>query len=393
MQGEKNIGILEFHCHVRFLYTLAKVCKTKQTKVTIFTNNDLYSKLKTYIKDTSDYEIVLKKENEGIKNFLKRVEKICNERIDLLFINTFQLTCFYLPRYISFNPKCKTIFTIHTVNAWLKPKIVFDYKQMLRTIDTNISSFIGPRLMLPRYSAVNVIYPTLKEYIVNETNYKEPVYTIPFGYFDEETFEDKSSKDEKIRFVITGQIEEHRRDYDTIIDAFEKILEKYNDKIEFILLGYPVGKYGKKIIRRCKDLKEKKYNVTFFESFVPEKEYNDSMKKVDFIILPIKIKSKGMGIIPEYYGITKGNAGIFDGIQYAKPMIVPEEFNIVKELKSSTLSYKNSEDLEKTLSDLIENKNNIKKLKQKSFENSKNFSLNVLQGYFEKEILSKIDEL
>lgn len=389
----KNIGVLEFHCHVRYLYTLAKTCKTKQTNVTIFTNEDLYSKLKTYIEDTSDYEIVLKKENESIRNFLKRVEKICNERIDLLFINTFQLTCFYLPRYLSFNPKCKTIFTIHTVNAWLKPKIVFDYKQILRTIDTNISSFVGPRLILPKYSAVNVIYPTLKDYIANKTDYKKPVYTIPFGYFDEKTFEDKSNKDGKIRFVITGQIEEHRRDYDTIIDAFEKIFPKYNDKIELILLGYPVGIYGAKIIKRCKDLKEKNYNVKCFESFVPEEEYNDLMKKVDFIILPIKIKSKGMGIIPEYYGITKGNAGIFEGIQYAKPMIIPEEFNIVKELKSSTLSYKNSKYLEKILSDIMENKNIVKKLKQNAFENSKNFSLNVLQGYFEKEIINKIDHL
>jgi len=389
----KNIGILEFHCHVRYLYTLAKICKTNQTKVTIFTTKDLHSKLKTYIKDTSGYEIVLKEEKESIRGFLKRVEKICNDKIDLLFINTFQLTCFYLPRYMGFKPKCKTIFTVHTANAWLKPKLVFEIKQIIRSIDTNLCSFIGPKLMLPKYDAINVIYPTLKKYIENETDYKKKVFTIPFGFFDEERFEKVTDDDKKIRFMITGQIEQHRRDYDTILDAFEKIFPKYNKKIQLTLLGYPVGVYGSNIIKRCKKLEEQGYDVKYFESFVPEKDYNDSVKKVDLIILPIKIKSKGMGLVPEYYGKTKGNAGIFEGIQYAKPMILPDDFNIVKELKSSTLSYKNTGNLEEVVIQLIENKDKIKKLKQNAYENSKSFSTKVLQDYFIKEILSKIDKL
>jgi hypothetical protein len=389
----KNIGILEFHCHIRYLYILSKICKTKQTNVTIFTNKDLLSKLKTYLKNLSDYEIVVKEEKESIKSFLKRVEKICNEKIDLLFINTFQLTLFYLPRYISFNPKCKTVFTIHVVNAWLKPKPVFDFKQILKSIDTNLSSFIGPKLLLPRYSAANVVYPTLKDYISKETDYKKPVFTIPFGCFDHETFEDDNTKEGKIKFVITGQIEEHRRDYDMILDAFENIFPKYNNQIELILLGYPVGPYGANIIKRCKNLKDKNYNITYFDSFVPEKEYNELMKKVDFIILPIKIKSKSFGIIPEYYGITKGNAGIFEGIQYAKPMIIPADFNMVDELKSSTFFFKDSKNLEETIEKLIENKEKIKELKQTAYNNSKHFSVNILQSYFEKEILNKLDEL
>jgi hypothetical protein len=389
----KKIGILEFHCHLRYLYTVAKICKTKQTNVTIFTNQDLYSKIKTYIKNIEDYEIVLKKENESIKSFLKKVEKICNDRIDLLFINTFQLTCFYLPRYIGFNPKCKTIFTVHTVNAWLKPKPVFDIKQIIKSIDTNLCSFIGPKFMLPKYDAINVVYPTLKDYVEQETDYKKRVFKIPFGFFDETSFKKVEKDDKKIRFMITGQIEEHRRDYNSILDVFEKLFPEYNNKIQLILLGYPVGTYGTDIIKRCKTLKEKDFDIKYFESFVPEKEYNDSVKKVDFIILPIKIKSKGMGIVPEYYGKTKGNAGIFEGIQYAKPMILPAEFNIIEELKSSILSYKNQENLEKTIIDLTENTDKITQLKQNAYKNSKKFSMNVLHDYFVKEIYNKLDEL
>jgi hypothetical protein len=293
---------------------------------------------------------------------------------------------------MGFNPDCKTIFTVHTVNAWLKPKPAFDIKQIMRTIDTNLCSFIGPRFLLPKYDAINVVYPTLKEYVENETDYRKKVFALPFGFFDEENFE-KIEGDKKIRFVITGQIEEHRRDYDIILNAFENIFPKYNKEIELILLGYPVGGYGARIIKRCKNLKEQGYNIKYFDGFVPEKEYNESLKKVDFIILPIKIKSKGMGVVAEYYGKTKGNAGIFEAIQYAKPMIIPADFNMVDELKSSTFFFKDPKNLEETIGKLIENKEEIKKLKQTAYNNSKHFSVNVLQSYFEKEILNKLDEL
>ena len=52
--------------------------------------------------------------------------------------------------------------------------------------------------------------------------------------------------------------------------------------------------YGNRILKRCKNLKEKGYNITYYDSFVPEKIYHDVIKKVDFILLPIKIKSRGI---------------------------------------------------------------------------------------------------
>ena len=69
MQKKKNIGILEYHYHTKYLYTVAKIVKTKDTNVTIFTTPDLFKKLKTYIKNIKDYEIILKKENESYGSF------------------------------------------------------------------------------------------------------------------------------------------------------------------------------------------------------------------------------------------------------------------------------------------------------------------------------------
>jgi len=388
----KEIGILEVHCHVKFLYTMCRICKTKNSNVTIFTTKDLFSRLEKYLENKEDYNVVLKEDNEGIHSFLKRVEKICDEKIDLLFINTLQLSCFYLPRFFGFHPKSKTIMTVHTANAWLKPKPTFNIRKIVGTIDTNLSSFIASKFILPKFDAINVIYSPIKDYILEGTSYNKKIFTLPFNFFDEDN-KVKEEENKKIQFVIPGQIEEHRRDYDALLNAFENLFKKYNENIDLYMLGYPVGIYGNRILKRCKKLKDMGYNIRYFDSFVPEKTYDEIMKKVDFIIVPIRIKSRGMGIIPEVYGITKGSSVVFEGIQYGKPLVVPEKFNMIKELKSSTLKYTGSKNLEKILAEYIENGKKLKELKQEAYKNSKYFSLAVLQEYFINEILNKLDNL
>jgi hypothetical protein len=388
----KEIGILELKFHIKYLYTIAKICKTKDTRVTIFTTEDVLSKLETYLTDTSNYNIVLKKEKECINTFLKRVKKICNEKIDLLFINTFPLSVFYIPRFFGFRPKCKTIITLHTVNAWLKPKPVFNIKKLVRTIDTNLSVFIANKIILPKFDAISVIYPPIKDYILKETNYDKKVFTLPFNFFEKQVVK-KIQHDKKIKFVVPGQIEEHRRDYDVVLDAFEKLFEKHNKSIELCFLGYPVGIYGNRIIKRCKKLQDMGYHIEYFKSFVPEDSYNEAMKNVDFIILPIKVKSRGLGLIPEFYGTSKGSAAVFEAIQYSKPFIAPNDFKITGDLKSSTMQYNNSEDMEKQLANYIGNIDKINFLKDEANKNSKSFSLDVLQDYFTNEILKNLDDL
>ena len=387
MQKKKNIGILEYHYHTKYLYTMAKIVKTKDTNVTIFTTPDLLSKLKTYIKNISDYEIVLKKKNESLNSFLKRVEKICNEKIDLLFVNTIQETILDLPRFIGFKPKCKMILTIHSVNSWFSMKPELDLKKIFRTVDTNLSKPLIKLFILSRFDGINVIYPPIKDHIEKNIDYKKPVYKIPFGFH--EKGKDIGKKSDKILFVVPGQIEEHRRDYDTVLDAFEK----NGKKAGLILLGYPVGNYGKKILKKCEKLKEKGFDIKYYDSFVPEEEYNNIMKKSDFLVFPIKIQSLGLGVTKEYYGLTKGSAAVFEAIQYGKPMIVPDNFNVVEELKNSAVKYTNKEDLGNRISDLIKDDKKLQKYKINALKDSEKFSIDVLQKYFTEEILNKIDNI
>jgi len=391
---KKNIGILEYHYHTKYLYTVAKIVKTKNTNVTIFTTPDLFTKLKTYIKNLDDYEIVLKEKNESLNLFLKRVQKICSEKIDLLFVNTIQETILDLPRFMNFKPDCKMILTIHSVNSWFSMKPEVNFKKIFRTVDTNISKIIGRFFVLPKFNAINVIYSPIKDYLEEKMDYKRPVFTIPFGFYDEEKGKKpKKNNNKEILFVVPGQIEEHRRDYESLVSAFEKIFQENKDKTKLILLGYPVGTYGRKILKRCGELKEKGYNIAYYDSFVPEEEYNNVMKTVDFLILPINILSSGLGVTKEYYGQTKGSAAVFEAIQYAKPMIVPNEFNTIKEMDSSNIKYSNTEELIERISNVIKNRELLVNYKKNALEDADNFSLKVLKKYFTDEILNKIDEI
>jgi hypothetical protein len=370
---------------------MIRICKIKDTNIIIFTTKDLLSRLEKYLGTKDQYEIVLKNDDEGLQSFLKRVEKICNERVDLLFVNTIQVTNYYLPRFLGFKPKCKTIMTVHIANAWFKQRFVFNLKKPIISLDTNVSSIIVKFLILPKFDAINVIYPPIKDYILNETNYKKEIFTLPFNFYENNLKADKTNK--RIKFVVPGQIEEHRREYKFVLDAFEHLFKDFNEDIDLYLLGYPVGNYGKSILRRCEDMKNKGYNIFTFNSFIPEEQYNEIISDSDFIIAPIKIKSRGWGEIQEIYGLTKASAVVFEAIQYAKPLVVPNEFKIIKELENSTIKYIDSKDLENKLKDCIVNKNRIQDLKKVALKSSKYYSLPILQEYFKNKILNKLDSL
>ena len=385
-----EIGIFEIRRHIPILYTFSRICKTSSTNVTIFTTKELYLRLETYLtgKDKKNYDIILKKDNEAFRSFVKRVETICNKKIDVLFINTIHETLLDLICYLGFNPKSKTILLIHHVNAWLKPRLIFDIKHPIRTADTNLASMLIRRFIFPKFDAINVIYHPLKEYIRANTDYEKEIFTLPTSIF-ENTKMVKRQKDEgKLKIVIPGLIQEHRKDYDAVFPAFETLFKHHKEKIKLYVPGLPVGKFGRQIYNKFKDMEQKGCDVEIFDHFVPDDTFDDILTQSDIILAPIRIKTRADGDIKEIYGKTVGSGVVFNAIQYAKPIIVPTEFNMLPELESSTLKYSDSTEIEHIMTKLMSNPEKLQELKREAMTNSQKFSLKNLQGYFEKNILT-----
>jgi len=276
-------------------------------------------------------------------------------------------------------------------NHWLKAKFAFNIRNIFRSLDVAFSIILIRLILLRKYDAINVIYPPIKDFIKNETSYKKEVYTIPFNFYDKTKKTTSSKKDTKIKFVIPGLIETYRRNYDFALDVFEKLFKKYNKKIALSVIGKPVGAGGNRIIQRCEKLKKKGYNISFSKGFVPEEEYNKISTESDMIFSPLNVRTKRDTGVEEIYGKTEGSALPFEAIQYCKPLIVPDEFNVIKEMKSSTIQYGSANDLEKKIIEIMQDTAKLQSLKKEALKNSEHFSLDVLQKYFTEEILDKLD--
>ncbi|MCK5260772.1 MAG: hypothetical protein KAJ44_01155 [Thermoplasmatales archaeon] len=383
-----EIGILEIRRHVPVLYTFGKICKTKNTNVTIFTTKEVFSRLETYLKDKNNYEFVIKEGNESICRFLKRVETICNKKIDLLFVNTIHETIFDLLYYLSFNPRSKTVLVVHHANAWLKPKLVLNIKHMLRTIDTNLSSVLISKFIFPKFDAIDVIYSPVRDHILINMEYDKEIFTLPTSIFEGKIDTLKQKDDKILKVVIPGLIQEHRKDFTLVIPAFENLFKRFKEKLALCVLGMPVGRYGKLIHEEFKEMEKKGYKVVVFDSFVPDDTFDEILNESDIILTPIRIKTRADSDIEEEYGKTVGSGIVYNAIQYAKPIIVPAEFNMLKEFDGSALKYENSKELETLIDELIFNPEKLKKLKVESLKNAQKFSLKNLQDYFEKNVLS-----
>jgi len=372
-----EIGILEIFHHWDSVYIFSRVCKTKNSNVTIFTTPEIYFQLKRGLKDKiNEYNFHIKEKKESKRSFLKKVEKICNEKIDLLFINTIPHDGKQWMKFLSFKPRCKQILNVHEIKHWMNPTIIMKISNPIGTMNNNIKA-VFRKILLPRYVGINLMYPPMKKYLDEYNMYDKPVFTI--GFLCEKPIK---TLDEKIvNIIIHGRIKDDRGDYKGLLDVFEKLFLNYKN-FSLTLLGYPIGNYGIQIINRCKKLKKQGYKIKWFESFIDLSDWEENFKKANLAICPIEVKVKIMG---KYIG-----SGIFyDSCRYPTPLLVPSEMPVADDFKTSTKTYKDMDDLFEILKNLIIKKSELNNLQKYAVENSLKFTPEKLQTDF----LNKIKEL
>ncbi|MBN2187002.1 MAG: hypothetical protein JW732_06090 [Dehalococcoidia bacterium] len=384
----RRIGILEVIEAHHGLAGSCKIFNTENNKVTVFTSEPIFARIKDEL-EIGEYELVIKRKEESDLRFLKRVERICNERIDLLVVNTIRIWPF-----LFFKPKCKKIAEIYNANWWFKStRSLRDRVRSIREVGRHgllapmlngITGSIIRKMILRRYDGIIVEYQAIKEYITRNFNYKKNIYVLPnFPYECVEPF----NEDEKIRFIVPGTISEKRRDYLAVIDIFREIFHRYHKRIELYMLGAPQGEYGQEIMNRCRNLKNEGYNIFYFEEYIPESMFREKFSKADVIIAPVKLNFTLLGLgFDEVYSITKGAGVTSDCIKYAKPFIAPEKFIVSKELKTSVLKYSDARELKEIVETLMNNSEKLRNLQREALNNSEKFSLANLHRYSDKMV-------
>lgn len=383
-----RIGLLEIRAGNHFLSGLCKISDANRNRVTVFTTTALFSRVKEELGDKIDnYEWILKKENESTYSYLKRIEKICTDRIDLVIINTLRNW-----ELIFFKPKCKMLAFTYDLNYWFRDtKSLSIYVKKLMNIKNILirnpmaNPVIGPvlrRIVLGHLDGVIVEYPPFKHEVNKNLNYSGKVYFFPKMPFEGIA---TRSKGTKIRFVVPGMIQEIRRDYRLLVRVFGRLFPKYGDLIGLDLIGAPIGDYGQSIISHCESFSRKGYDVFCPKEYVPPRVVEEKLTNADVIISPMQVTYRS-GCVEETYTITKGTALFSEVAKYAKPCIVPHTFNVTDEVKTTFLTYEDENELERLLAPLISDKNKLKKLQEEALKNSEKFSLGKLHEAFDNMV-------
>lgn len=147
--------------------------------------------------------------------------------------------------------------------------------------------------------------------------------------------------DNKLVFTVTGRVDLYRRDYISVLKAFEHVDPR---KFELVLLGELADDGVRKII----DYSVIRSAIRTFDRRVSEDEFEDWIGKTDFIIAPVSE-------IPPYGKFKiSGNPG--DALSAGIPLIIPQRYYEGK-TPPGTLSYTDSESLKEKIEELIENRN------------------------------------
>lgn len=384
----RKIGIVEIRCSNHEVADLCRIANPDINQITIFTNkrilNDLQDRLKD---DINKIEICLQKDKESLVSYMKRISKICVDSYDLVIINTVRN-----PQLLFFNPGCNVLGFFYSLSWWFKDTVsvgiclkkLFSWQNLTNPF-LLANAITGPfirKALLSKIDGILVEYPAFVKLLKEEYGISKPVYFLPNRFFENDG---DLPQNEKLTFVIPGSINEKRKNYDIVLDAFNDLSPEIKNKVKLVLLGRPSGSFGEKVIYSCKELNSEGLTVEYFTAYVPPETMNRQLQKADVIIAPLKFDYRS-ATVTERYTYTKGTGSFSDSLRFGKPTLVPAEYNIAPEFKDCFVKYKDAEDLARMIRDLSTDNDRLRKLTSKTIETMRKYSLSNLRERFEKII-------
>jgi len=372
-----NIGVMEMHADSELIYSEATLVKYCNANVTIFTTKKLYERVLPFFNSSKDdCNWILQQERETLPRYLKRVENYCNNRIDLLLMNTFYVMPHHQLCYYLFRPKCKTVQVAGRVEFWFgewQPIQYQSIKAFIFSVLNNICQYIRKRT-LSKFDGMWVENKVAYNYAIS-LGYKRKIACLPLLFYTGKNQRNEYS--DKLKCITIGTLNDHRRDYNGLLDVFEKLFDTGRKDITLTLLGAPVDRKGFQIIERCRKLIEKGLDINFYTEYVPEEEVNQIISSADIIINPNNVTMYGLGTF----------GAIMKAMQFAKPGIYPANSLFHEDLISSSLFYNEIEELSGIIEKLLRNPDKLKKLSRNAIVNSEKYSLKTVANKFKESVL------
>jgi hypothetical protein len=175
----------------------------------------------------------------------------------------------------------------------------------------------------------------------------------------------------KIRVCVPGFVSQARRDYFSLLDQIQKNYELLSHGFVFDFLGGvdPNDTSSNLIIHRIRHLATLGIQCLYYEkALVETQEFDYNCSLCDIILGNTNIQ------VDKYsaYGKTKESGIPFAMIKFAKPGILPQGYNTIPELTSSTILFESYEQLGYLLTQLTWER--LHELKVRAKENAIYFS-------------------
>lgn len=362
-----KIALFETY-HFEVANTIISLFDKPENEITIFVYPKAYRQLLFLLQHKATrFTWIVRTKDESNRGFIKRIfDYTSTGSYDLLYFNTISDNFITYVYHLNKIKKIRSVLTLHDINGQ------FQYKPSLSF--TSLVRFIGKRLLLNKIAGFNVLAESMVPYLKNKISPGKKIYSIPGSYFDpNQSYFLNFEKNQSVKIVIPGTVDERRRDYSQIKMLLEKADLQYI-RIELCLLGVFKTGYSENTRQFCLAYLQKHTNLKIFDAeIIDQPEFDKYMLDCHFIWMPAQPKiSISDGIIEEYgKSICSGNIG--DAIKYSKPFFIPKTIPLDEPLLNSAIRYETPNDIVRVINDL--NFEVYSGLHQKALDSSGHYTL------------------
>ncbi len=372
--------------HVALAEALCRIFSSEPGNlVTLFTLDSHESGLRFLKERYPDLSFRIKSISQSVDDFLGDIAAISFDRVYVVTMVT------YFPSFARWKLQSSLYLVVHNLDEWFTISPLQNTKKLISVIFKKQTLKLFPyliklHLIIPVYRKriLNIISKTggsvvvLSESVRKEANkLKVPfkIEVVPFSVFDPNTVINENDSAAPLRICVPGIVSQYRRNYLALLDMIEKQLFSFKDGFSLDFLGgiQPDNLLNDPgpVLDKVAALNLKGFNIIVHNTkFIPPEDYDRDLAKSDIILGNMNV------VLSRHseYGRTKETGLPFAMIKAAKPGILPDNYHVPEEIKSSTLVYNSYDQLGKILIRLINDRQSLVELQRIARENSASFS-------------------
>ncbi|MFT5777412.1 MAG: hypothetical protein ACI837_000344 [Crocinitomicaceae bacterium] len=355
-----KIAIIET-AHFQYVITQSEIFA--DCEIRYITTAEIQSQMIDYSSEMpmNKFDIITSIQNDQ----QKIISIIENESIDLVLISPL-FDSYHAMHKIVKRLKCIKVLTTHNINTWFNGR------------------FWSPNSFKDRINMRGIIkhsdYICVEDFIYNHlknTNHKyyqdNQFLYIPFTIFNESKPPKYARKDDRLKVVLTGQLDGDRRRYEEVLEVIE-LFKEQSSEVHFSFAGRAKGAYGESIKEKLIAYQENHPElVAFFNDDSTADMFRREMETSDIVLSTSTKTFKGMGT-REYIGKTKPTAAIHDMMSYELPGLLPEHLITPANLIGSVFNYNSVQELTKIINSLLDDPSLLEKWKVQAKINSLKFT-------------------